>query len=315
MAVPKDSLTFITGATRHIGSTIPDAILRASYRVRAPIRNTQKGDLLTETLTKRHGPDVFNAMQVCVGVVHVASDMTFSRDPKKVIAPTLLMTTNVLGAAAHTHSVQRSVFTSSAPVSRPRHGNRGQDRGSSWLSTADELIAYSGAMYITSKICTEKACWDFVRDRKSSFVLDSVVLGSSIGSSLDPRLVCSTNKLGLGVLNNQPSCVGLFKMLTPWIFVSLEDNTLRHLAALTDDDVRNERLLALGEATDYNRSVDVLGQLCPGRERPRKMDEPGKAVVEVDTRHEVELLKRFGEDGVSGYDDSAKACLESLQSS
>jgi nucleoside-diphosphate-sugar epimerase len=258
------------------------------------------------------------AMVGCAGVVHPASEMAFLPDPNKMITPSVALVNSVLRTAAKTPSVKRVVFTSSQAVFPPA-SEPGIINGSSWNPKADGLIAYawaepytpdkSPAVYAASKISAERACWDFVAREKPGFVLNTVVPGFAIGWSLDPKTISSSNSVVLGLLNNAPFAVGMLNALCPTNFVDLGDCALLHLAALTDEEVRNERLVALGEIFDYNRMVDVLEKLVPGSNLPQKLEDPGNPVVEIDTKREVALLKGLGKDGFTGFEESVRICL------
>ncbi|KAI3318984.1 NAD(P)-binding protein [Xylariaceae sp. AK1471] len=328
MAFPQGSLVLV-----QIGSAIAHEVLRAGYRVRAPIRNVEKGQLVTEIFHKRYGTEAFStvlipdmaiprsldeAVEGCAGVVHLASEMGFLPDPNKMITPSLALLNNVLSTAAKTSSVKRVVVASSQavlpPISEP-----GVIDSSSWNPKADDLIAYawaepyttdkSGAIYVACKISAERTCWDFVKREKPNFVLNTVVPGFTIGGSIDPRMITSSNAAVLGMLDSIPSAVGFLKSLGLTSSVNLEDCALLHLAALTREDVRNERLLALGEIFDFNRMVDVLGRLSLGSNLPQKLADSIKPVAGFDTKREAELLKALGKDGFTGLEDSVRMCL------
>ncbi len=258
------------------------------------------------------------AMEGCAGVVHVASESSFSPDPNKVITPSVAFTKNILNSAAKASSVKRFVYTSSQATLPPLK-EPGVIRGTSWRSDADGLIAHAWAepytpdkspiVYVASKICAERACWEFVEQEKPGFVLNSVVSGFNIGDVIHPQLISSSNGVVLGMMKSNPFAVGFIKGISQTNFVNVEDNALLHLAALTMDDTQGQRLLALGEAFDLNRMVDVLESLAPDSNLPPKVDNLGAAMAEVDTTREAELLKTLGKKGFAGFDESVHQCL------
>ncbi|KAI8628125.1 NAD(P)-binding protein [Xylariaceae sp. FL1651] len=337
MAFPKGSLVLVTGVTGTIGAAVADRVLQAGYKIRAPIRNAEKGQLITELFHKRYGTEAFStvmipdmttpgvfdeAMKDCAGVVHLASEMAFSPDPNKMIPPSLAMVNNVLTAASKTSSVKRVVYTSSQ-VTLPSISEPGVINGSSWQPRADEVIAHAWAepytpdkarsVYVAGKISAERACWDFVKREKPSFVLNTVVPGFVIGESIHPKLVSSSNSAILGMLDSDPFSVGFLRGISPASSVNLDDTAVLHLAALIREDVSNERLLALGETFDFNRLVDVLEQLAPGSNLPARLEDPGKQVAEIDTKREVELLKALGKGGFTGFEESVRVCFTSAK--
>lgn len=48
-----------TGSTGSVGSTVTNEPLRAGLRVRAIVRNLEKGGYLSDVFHERYGPDVF----------------------------------------------------------------------------------------------------------------------------------------------------------------------------------------------------------------------------------------------------------------
>jgi nucleoside-diphosphate-sugar epimerase len=54
-ALPKDSLTLVTGINGYLGSHTADQFLEAGYRVRGTTRDLKKAEALKEYWEKRHG--------------------------------------------------------------------------------------------------------------------------------------------------------------------------------------------------------------------------------------------------------------------
>ncbi|KAK7973047.1 flavonol reductase [Apiospora saccharicola] len=48
-----------TGSTGSVGSAVTNELLRAGLRVRAIVRNLEKGRCLSDVFQERYGPDVF----------------------------------------------------------------------------------------------------------------------------------------------------------------------------------------------------------------------------------------------------------------
>ena len=308
--------------------------MKAGFKVRAPIRSVEKGELVTKLFHERYGTDAFStvlipdmsvpgsldeALKGCAGVVHGASEMGFSPDPHKMITPTLNMLNNILSTAAKTPSVKRVVTTSSQAV-MPSIAEAGAQDSSTWNPQADGVIAYawaepytpdkSGAVYAAGKISAERACWDFVKNEKPGFVLNTVIPGFTIGASLHPQMVTSSNSVVQGMLNSVDFAVGFLKVLSPTNFVNLQDCALLHLAALVNEDLQGQRILALGEAFDFNKIVDILNELSPENNLPEKLGDSTKPQATIDTTRETELLKAIGKDGFTGLKESIRLCIE-----
>lgn len=326
-----------TGATGTIGAAVANEVLKAGYKVRAPTRSVEKGKILTEVFNKRYGAGSFTSMVIedlskrgaldeamknCVGVIHLVSEMSFLPDPHKIITPSVAFVNNALSSAAKTSSVKRFVYTSSQAV-LPPSTSPGTITGSSWRANADELIAYawrepytpdkSPIVYTASKILAERACWEFVEREKPGFVLNIVIPGFSIGQVIDPRMISSSNRAVNGMLVSESFSVGFITGVTPSPFVNLEDAGLLHLAALALDNVKGQRLLALGDNFTFNDILDVLKKLAPGSNLPPKVDQPEVLAV-VDRAVETELLKALGKNGFTGLAESVQACISEAKS-
>lgn len=271
-----------TGTTGTIGAAVADEALKLGYKVRAPIRNAEKGKLVTDIFDKKHGPELYStvliesmakpgslkeAMEGCLGVIHVMTENSMSSDPNKVIPTSGAFVQNVLSAAAATPSVQRVVYTSSQAV-LPAITEPGTITSSSWAPNADELIGYAwaepytpdkaGIVYVANKVLEERACWEFVDREKPNFIFNSVIPGFTIGEVIHLKLISSSNGAVLGLLNSDPFAVAFISGISPSNFVNLKDVAVLHLAALTTDRVSDQRLLALGESFDLNRMLDLL---------------------------------------------------------
>jgi nucleoside-diphosphate-sugar epimerase len=258
------------------------------------------------------------AMKGCAGVVHVASDVSYAPDPNQIVTQALALVNDMLNSAAVTSSVKRFVYTSSQ-ATLPGLKEPGTISGSSWRPDADDLIALAWAephivekgpvVYLASKVCAERACWEFVKRESPGFVFNSVLPGFNVGEVIHPQLISSSNKITVDLLDSDPFAVDFVKGISPISSVNLEDCALLHLAALTMENVQNERLLALGEEFEFNRMVDVLASLVPGSNLPAKVDKPEIVHAEVDKTRELGLLKALGRTGFVGFEESIRQCI------
>ncbi|KAH8660180.1 hypothetical protein BX600DRAFT_482182 [Xylariales sp. PMI_506] len=303
----KGSWILMTGVTGLIGSAIADQVLKAGYKVRAVIRNPEKGKIVTELFHGKYGSEAFStvmisnmkvegafdeAMKDCVSVIHVISDNSFSTDPKDVVIPTLEITNSLLNTAAETSSVKRFVFTSSQIV-LPLTSEIGEINSTSWHPDADGIISLvwtepytedrAPVVYMASKICTERECWEFMEKEKPGFALNVVVLG---------------------LLDNHPFAVGFVKFMGVSNFIDLVDNALIHLGALAMEGVEGQRLLAISDAFDFNVMVNLLDRLVPGNNLPFSIESTAKP-------RELKILKALGKEGFTGLEESVRKCLTS----
>ncbi|KAH7024436.1 uncharacterized protein B0I36DRAFT_415727 [Microdochium trichocladiopsis] len=301
--------------------------------------------------------DLVDAMQVkkgCAGVVHMASNTSLSPDPEVVIPSSVNLATAMLRAAAATPTIKRFVFTSSTstlpPFLVPINNNNNNINSSetthsvtvtatgpdSWAS--EETVqkgwakpyspANAGAVYASSKILSERACWEFVAAEKPSFVLNTVVPATQIGELVHPSLVSSANGLLWKIWKGGPDAErvkGLLHFVRGSIGVggkgscllNLSDSGLLHLAALTHADVQGERVLGIGEVFDGNDVIDFMKRMDPGRDLPAKVGSGGdvgaseKIQAVVDRSQTLELLARFGRTGFVGLEESLRQMVAS----
>ncbi|PIG86236.1 cinnamoyl-CoA reductase [Aspergillus arachidicola] len=140
-AIAPGSRVLVTGANGFIGSHVVQQLLSLGYVVRGTVRSQKPW--LEELFRFKYGPNSFesvvvpdlsdydswsNAMRDVSGVIHVASDLSFSPNAEEVIPRVVLATETILEAAAKQPqgSIQRVVLTSSASAAAlPQPGVEG----------------------------------------------------------------------------------------------------------------------------------------------------------------------------------------------
>jgi nucleoside-diphosphate-sugar epimerase len=197
-AVPFGSLIVVSGAAGFIGSHVVDQLLAAKYRVRGTTRNAQKSAWEVEFFNRKYGPGKFELVEVkdmgvwgafdeavsgATGFVHVASDISFSDDPNVVITSTVNGVKNALTSAAKEAGMKRFVFTSSsAAATLPKPGKKFTITANSWDDEAvknawngktDGFSSYPFMVYSAGKTEGERAVWDWVKDNKPHFVVNT----------------------------------------------------------------------------------------------------------------------------------------------
>lgn len=129
-------------------------------------------------------------------MAHVASVLTFSPNPNAVIPQTIAGIVNVLKSATKESSVKRVVYTSSSVAATlPKPNVEFSIDESTWNESAVKAAWVSSpypphhgwVVYASSKTEAERAAWDFVRENKPNFVLNSVLPNAAFGELLDPK--------------------------------------------------------------------------------------------------------------------------------
>jgi len=134
-------------------------------------------------------------------VAHVASIMSFDKDPAKVIPPTVNATTSILNSCLSIPSIKNFVYTSSsAAISMPKPNVPCAYDSNSW-NNEDVKAAWKSApwdeghqwtVYAASKTEAEKALWKFRDEEKPQFSINSVLPATNFGPVITPDTVSST---------------------------------------------------------------------------------------------------------------------------
>lgn len=96
-------------------------------------------------------------------------------------------------------------------------------------------------------------------------------------------------------------------------FVDVRDSARLHVAALTNPDVKSERIFAFAEAFNWTDIYTVLRKAFPDRKIPDDIPNEPRDISTVKTwGRSVELLKALGQDGFVSLEDSLKANAEAF---
>jgi nucleoside-diphosphate-sugar epimerase len=333
--IPPGGLVLITGANGFIGSHIVKGLLKQGYAVRGTVRSEDKAAWIKEAMAESKPSATFETVLVpdstaagawdqavkgVDGIVHVAGDMTFGVDPNKAITPMMNSVRSLLKIAAKEPSVKRFVMTSSNRAALPQFVGKEVMVGSTMWN--EEVIQKAWApppyegdrawdVYSALKTQTEQEIWKFARDMKPSFVINSVLPCFVIGPILHPKQPGSTAKWVMDFWKD-PGCFAPLQGFGASFYVDSEDTANLHIAALTQEDVKNERLLGFAGPFNFNSWVEVFRQLDPSKPWPTDDPAQGHDLTKVNGTRELELLNRFGKTGwTSFYDSVKKTCIES----
>ncbi|KAJ3546970.1 hypothetical protein NM208_g1743 [Fusarium decemcellulare] len=335
--VPPTGLVLVTGVNGFIGSHIASNLLRLGYRVRGTVRSTDKAEWISEAMAERCPsatfetvlvPDVTapgvwrDAVQGVDGIVHVATDMSFGADPNKAITPMVNGVKNILKAAASQPTIKRFVFTSSDRALSYAINGRGVTLDTSmWNDSAVENAwrppPYEADriwdVYAALKTQCEKEVWAFGRAENPNFVINTVLPSFNVGPIIHAKQPGSTGKWVRDLWRDPGHYEDLQGFGASW-YIDVEDTALLHVAALTQEDVKDERLLGFAGPFNFNSWLDIFRQIGAGKAWPADDPTQEHNLCKVDTTREVELLRRFGRDGwTSFYDSVWRNCFQSRE--
>lgn len=325
-AVQKGETVLITGGTGWLGSHIAHEALAAGLRIKLAIRNEAKAKTLIQALEKIHGKEKIEtaivkdygdegaydeAVQGVQGIIHAASDVSFSEDPNVVIPAVLKAYNSILEAAHKNKSIRRFVLTSSsiAIASSNPGGPRQHLDVNTWNDKAVEeskTAPNAVNVYAASKVLSERAAWDFAKTHKPNFVINSINPNLIIGAPVPGTPVLSTGTWITDVAEGKPS---FLSQIGPQYQIDVDDVAKLHVIATMNENVKNERILAYSTKYTFNSIIDSIKKVRPDAPLPDKTEEYGvedNTTVNVDRANE--LLKDQG--GLKDLDYSVRRTLQ-----
>lgn len=322
--VPPQGIILLTGANGYVASVTAKVLLDRGYRVRGTVRSVAKYDWmpsyfgpnfsLTEISDFANDHAFDEAVKGVDGVIHMAADVSFTHDPV-VIEKAVKGVTNLMEAASKEPSVKRIVLTSAkAACANELPGVEYKITTETWNDEALEEVKKpaeshgsqqrSMLIYAAAKVQSERAAFEFVRKNKPHFGFSSVLPNVNFGPIVAIKHLGYPSSATL--LNSLDKGYPLGPVFTPnqW-FVNTEDTALLHLAALTLEEVQNERLLAMAEPFSWKRIVEILGRRFPERSKMvRQVDDAAVDIGHVDSSRAAEVLRLMGRDGFKSLEDS-----------
>lgn len=317
--------------TGYVGGHVASDILAHGAKIRLVVRNEEKAARVLAALKKVHGasaadsidtilikdfsaPDAFDeACKGVQGVAHVASDVSFSDDPKQVIDPILKIYKSLLGSMIKTPSIRRFVFTSSSIAIGFPNVNGKETRlfdSNGWNDEAVELIKDKPtgfSVYGASKVLSERTVWDFVKEKKPQFVTTAINPNLNVGPFLPGVEPSST---GAGILKSTKGDQSFLEQLGPQFHIDVRDVAELHSIALFNEEVGNERLLAFAERYTINSVLETIKAVDPDAPVSTKPEWGNEDNSKADTKRSQELLGRpfrSLEESIRDLIDSVKA--------
>ncbi len=294
----------VTGGTGFVAGWCIVELLKQGYAVRTTVRSLSReksvraavsakvdpGDRLafyTADLTADDGWDM--AAAGCDYVLHVASPLGADnpKDPNALIVPAREGTLRVLRAAAGA-GVKRVVMTSACAAASPAsYKEEGITDETLWSDPENpKLTAYQ-----KSKILSELAAWQFMKNYKGSTALTTVLPGAVFGPVLSSENVGSVQVIGRLMQGRIPGTPRLgFEV------VDVRDLVDAHIRAMTSEQAAGQRFIAVG---DFMWMSEIAGVL---------RTELGNSADKVPVRILPDFLMRF----LSVLDPSLRSITPSL---
>lgn len=151
-------------------------------------------------------------------------------------------------------------------------------------------------VYAASKTQAEQAMWQFVKEEKPSFTLNTVLPNANFGRPLNDKVHLSTRDW---VRQAYRGYLGPLKSFPPQWMVNVQDTARVHVAALLAPDVQNERILAFADRYNVNDVLGALRKAFPGKEFPADEPDAQRDLSELDNSRGADLLRAFGREGWS----------------
>jgi dihydroflavonol-4-reductase len=267
----------LTGASGYIGKHIALQLLNQGYSVRASVRSLSKSDevrgavlphLIDKTkldsrltfveldLEKDAGWDA--ALKGVDLLMHTASPFPIAspKDENELIRPAVDGTLRAL-KAAHNAGVHRVILTSSMAAIYGCNLPAGKTEYDETLWT-DVTHPIGRVPYTKSKTLAEKAAWDYVKNSAPKIALTTINPVLVLGAPLDKNFGSSISVVERILKGKDPMLPDI-----RFAIVDVKDVALMHVAAITNDATKGERLLASSETYSFVQIAKVLKSIYP----------------------------------------------------
>ncbi|KAF2185903.1 NAD(P)-binding protein [Zopfia rhizophila CBS 207.26] len=330
--LPPGGLVLITGANGYIAGVTVQKLLDLGYSVRGTVRSVEKH----KWMLSHYGPNFSlievpemsadNAFDKAVegvdGIAHIASMVEFNPDPHAIIPGAIKSAVTILEAAAKEPKVKSVVYTSSQAAcvmlepGKPYAITPGSWNDASlklaWEPSEEQTFGRGIINYMAAKTGAEQASFKWVDEHKPHFTFNSVVPNCNFGTVIAPTHTGFPTSAGLVKLLFYGNTMGAGLIPPEW-YVDVEDSALLHVAALTQPDVKNERIFAFGERFTWNQILGLFRKFCPDRTFLKDIEEPPADRGTVTNERAAELLKRLGKpNGFSTLEEGIQKAVKSI---
>ena len=239
----------VTGISGYLGLNVADQLIKANYKVRGTVRSLKDEKKVKPILDLSSEIELveadlmnkdswINAVNGCDVVLHVASPLPIEAptDEKQVLEPAINGTLNVLEACYNDKKIRRVVVTSSGLAVM----------GADYKNdiTYDETYwgdPNTNFTYCKSKILSERAAWNFVKEKMGE-CFELVVINPTfiLGPVLHNTLSVSSSRM-LNILGNKIEKVPQLYFPT----CDVRDVALAHVKAVFTPEAAGERILII----------------------------------------------------------------------
>jgi NADPH-dependent methylglyoxal reductase len=202
----------LTGGTGSLGTAVLDELLANGHSVVAVIRSLKKSQ---KDLTEKYAgkpltllevpdlttPNVFDEAAVQVdAIIHIATPLSADNFEETLIKPTLVIDESILEAAHKSPSVKRVIFCSSivtlAKLPDQLVVDTTYDETHYNPLTLEEGRKNLPSAYQYAKTQAELEAWEFMKTKKPSFDLVTLLAPSITGASTQPGYIPTKDQLG-----------------------------------------------------------------------------------------------------------------------
>ncbi|RSH85395.1 hypothetical protein EHS25_004791 [Saitozyma podzolica] len=335
------SLVLVTGATGLIGSSVAVLLLDSGYKVRAATRSVEKQKPFQQMLESNYGKDAIEFVGVkdytdpaawdeilkdVQGVIHLASDLSFSPKYEEVVPTVEALTKTFINATSKASSVKSVVLTSSRiaaydPVF-------GQDLNVTVNDWADYHIDNAKAIkqddpmapiaiYAASKVVGEHMAWDFVKHNRPHFAFNTVLPEFVAGPVANPTPgMYSTHTFLNDLFLGKSDGPAVAFMRPAGRFVDVRDVAAVHVAGLLETHLDGQRLWASAHKHTIDDILAAWREAFPDRKILPDFKFPNQPDINVDDEQSTALLKAFtGGIGTLSRRQSSPTCKACFSSS
>ncbi|KAJ6483995.1 hypothetical protein C8R45DRAFT_1099160 [Mycena sanguinolenta] len=317
--IPTGSLLLVTGATGLIGSAVTDAALARGFKVRGVTRSISKAAPLQKSLDDKYGKGNFELVEVkdltapngfdgilegVAGVLHIASDVSFSISYDDVVGNVVQATVGVMKAAAKVTSVKSFVLTSSRiaifrpdyeqPEISPKLDQWGDQFVEAAKQTPDDHPMKGVLVYAASKVLGEHAAWDYYNSARPPYAFNAVLPDFVIGPVFNPTPGVYSSHTYLNALFLSEPEPPVVKMLQPAsVAVDVRDVASIHLAALLSTSTQGKRIWAAAHRFKINDILAIWREAFPERKFVEDFKLPPQPKITLELGPSEELLRAF----------------------